>query len=140
MSDRYFHLRLQAVYAQPDNAIAGLAVQKHTAEGWEEFVLNPLTPGFEIFVYSALTCQHTYFRANCAERGLLLAETQGEIEMVADEDWSLQRIQVGFDGRLAQGQPTDEAIDYIVSRMQQCPVSRNTRAIADAETRVSFTS
>lgn len=138
MSERHFQLRLQALYAQPDNSVAGLAVQKPGVEGWEEFVLNPLTPGFEIFVYSVLSCQHTYFRLNCAERGLLLGEARGEIEMVTDEDWALNSLQVSLQGDLLQGQPTDETIDYIVGRMKQCPVSQNIRDIPNTETRISF--
>ena len=138
MSDRHFRLRLHCGYEQPGNAIAHLMVQKRGQDGWEEFTLNTLSPGFEIFVYAVFTCQHTYFRTNCAEQGLLLAEAEGEIELVTDADWNLVRSLVKFHGRLVQGEPGDAAISYIVERMRQCPVSRNILEIPDNQTRISF--
>jgi len=138
MSDRYFRLRLECGYEQPGNAVAQLMLQKHTQEGWEDFNLNTLSPGFEIFVYAVFTCQHTYFRTNCAEQGLLLAEAYAEIELVTDADWNLVRNLVIFKGRLLQGEPSDAVVNYIVERMRQCPVSRNIRDIPDNQTRISF--
>jgi hypothetical protein len=138
MSDRQFRLRLHCGYEQPGNAVAHVMVQKQTQEGWEEFTLNTLSPGFEIFVYAVFTCQHTYFRTNCAEQGLLLAEAQGEIELVADADWNLVRSSVSFDARLLQGEAGEAVVNYIVERMRQCPVSRNIRDIPDNQTRISF--
>jgi len=138
MSDRHFQLRLHCRYAQPDNAIAGLQVEQHTVDGWRPFVLNQLTPGFDIFVYSMLTCQHTYFRLNCAERGLQLTGADGEVELSTDEDWNLQRLRVAVNAQLAGGEPDQATLDYIKQRMLQCPVSKNTRPIADTEVSLRF--
>lgn len=127
MSERSFHLRMKADYGQPENTIVGLLVEKNQDGLWQDFVLSGLSPGFEIFVYSIFTCQHTYFRINAAEQGLVLASGHGEIELGTDEDWMLDRIKVDFRARLASGEATPEAVEYIMQRMRQCPVSKNIR-------------
>jgi len=140
MSERKFHLRSQVAYGQPDNRIDKLQVEIEANGQWQPFVLNEFTPGFEIFVYSMFTCQHTYFRLNAAENGLALNSAQGEIEMGADEDWQLDRLRVDFRASVSAGMPTREISDYIVERMQLCPVSKNTCSIGDVKVSVSFES
>ena len=82
MSDRHINMRLACTYAGEENSIAGLEVE-HQIEGeWQSLELGVTSPGFDIFVYSLLHCQHTYFRLNCAERGLILGSATG----IADGD------------------------------------------------------
>jgi len=138
MSERNFHLRSRVEYGQPDNAIVSLIVQKKVEGEWQDFVLNTLTPGFEIFVYAMFTCQHTYFRVNCAEQGLKLVRAEGDISLGTDADWNLERIDVSLRASLAEGQASTETIDYIVGRMGQCPVSRNTREVEATRIEISF--
>jgi hypothetical protein len=79
-----------------------------------------------------------FFRINCAERGLLLDSAEGSILIGADADRNMQTMRVHFTGRLGNGQVSPGDIDYIVSRMEQCPVSRNIRVPADTETTVNL--
>jgi hypothetical protein len=129
-------MRMQCAYSGDDNTVAGLAVE-HGVEGvWKPLDLGVTAPGFEIFVYAVFTCQHLYFRVNCAERGLLLDTATGSIEVGADADWNLDVLQVRFAGRLRGGRVSGDDIDYIVARMKQCPVSRNMCAVPGAVTTV----
>lgn len=136
MSERNFHMRLKSTYQGTENGVASLDVEQRIGGEWKPLVLALTTPGFDIFVYTILTCQHMYFRVNCAERGLLLEHTEGEITVGAAEDWAIETLRVAFTGKLREGQPQAQDIDHIVSRMKQCPVSRNLRDIADAESRI----
>lgn len=138
MSERTFRMRMQCSYQGNNNAVAVLSVERHAEGRWQPLELDLGTPGFEIFVYSLLTCQHLYFRANCAERGLLLDSADGSIEVGTDADWNIETLQVRISARLASGQAGQADIDFIVGRMQQCPVSRNLRALPGATTRVSL--
>ena len=138
MSDRRFRMRLGCRYAPPDNKLAELAVETFEDEAWKPFEPDLLSPGFQVFLSAAFSCQHLYFRTNCAERGLVLDSAEGELEVVTDRDWVIRRMQVRFVGRLASGTPTQEAIDYIVERMGHCPVSANLKPIAEHQTRVEL--
>jgi len=136
VSERNFSMRLKSTYEEDTNIIAGLAVE-HRVEGqWQPLDLGLASPGFDIFVYAVFTCQHMYFRVNCAERGLVLNSADGSITIGADKDWNMETLQVNFSGQLGSGQASPDDIDYIVSRMQQCPVSRNIREVPGAEATV----
>jgi hypothetical protein len=138
VSTRNFQMRLSCKYSGDNNDIAGLDVE-HLVDGqWEKFDLSVNSPGFEIFVFAIFTCQHMYMRVNCAERGLLLASSEGSITAGAGADWKLETLRVAFSGKLAGGSADREHIDYIVSRMKQCPVSGNIREIPDAETTLTL--
>jgi len=138
MSDRSFQMRLTCRYATPDNNIAELEVE-HLLEGtWQTFDLNVRSPGFQVFVYAVLTCQHMYFRSNCAERGLVLESAAGSIELLVTQDWEMRRLRVHFTGKLSSGTPSEESIEYIAGRMSQCPVSINLKPVADTSTQVHF--
>ncbi len=138
MSERRFQLRLACRYQQPDNTVSELTVEIFDDEAWKPLELDLLSPGFQMFLSAAFSCQHLYFRTNCAERGLALASAEGELEVATDREWVIQRMQVSFAGRLASGIPTREAIDYIAERMGHCPVSANLKPIAERETRVEL--
>jgi len=61
MSDHSFQLRATFSYQGDDNQIVAIDCKLLTADGWGKFELANTTPGFLIFVYSLLICQHTYF-------------------------------------------------------------------------------
>jgi uncharacterized OsmC-like protein len=138
MSERSFQMRLDCRYAAPDNSIAELSVEQFLDGAWQPFDLSVRSPGFQVFVYAILTCQHMYFRANCAERGLNLTSAKGTVEVLTDEDWVLRRLRVAFTGRLRSGTPSEPVIQYIAGRMGQCPVSINLKAVPETSIRVDF--
>ena len=131
-------MRMKCSYSGSGNDIASLGVE-HVVNGeWENFDLQITSPGFEIFVYAIFTCQHMYMRVNCAERGLQLASSEGSIIVGTDEDWSMDTLKVEFSAKVASGSADQGDIDYIVSRMKQCPVSGNIREVSGAETSVTL--
>ena len=139
LSERNFSMRMHCTYEGETNAVAGLVVEHLVEEQWQPLDLGLTAPGFDIFVYAVFTCQHLYFRTNCAERGLLLHSAEGRIAVGADADWNMEILQVDFTGRLGRGRASQDDIDYIVARMNQCPVSRNLRAIPDARSSIILT-
>lgn len=138
MAQRKFSMRLQCRYQDPDNSIAQLTVEVLTGDGWQTLDLSITSPGFQIFVYSVFTCQHKYFHVNCAERGLMLEKSEGNLLLITDRDWNIERLRVEFIGFLKSGSANQDDIDYITARMKQCPVSRNLREIQDIRTSVTF--
>jgi hypothetical protein len=136
MNERSFRLRQNCRYEEPDNSIADLAVEVLADGGWEPLDVNLQTPGFVLFVYTILSCQHRYLRANCAEKGLRLVLAHGSIDLIAREDWTVQKLHIRFDLDLGSGAPTREDLDYIIGRMEQCPVSKNLKAIPDSRTEI----
>jgi hypothetical protein len=136
MNERRFRLRLSCRYEDPDNSIADLKVEVLASERWEALDLGLRTPGFLMLVYTILTCQHTYLRTNCAEKGIGLHSASGSVDLVADEDWFIQKLHIHFDARLRSGSPTRQEVDYIVERMMQCPVSKNLKTVPDIRTAV----
>ena len=136
MSERNFNMRLKSTYEGDKNAVASLAVEHRIHGQWQPLDLGVASPGFDIFVYAAFTCQHTYFRVNCAERGLVLNSADGIIIIGTDKEWNMENLQVHFSGQLGSGQASQDDIDYIVSRMKQCPVSRNIRESPGARSTV----
>ncbi len=140
MSDRHFNMRLDCTYGGEENSIAALEVEHQVDGEWQPLELAVTSPGFDIFVYSLLHCQHTYFRLNCAERGLILGSASGSIHVSTDADWNMLEMQVQMAGQLVSGEASRDDIDYIVGRMRQCPASRNIREPAAARTTISLDS
>ena len=138
MPEHRFQLRARFAYGDDDNRIEDLTAEILTADGWSGLDLSLGSPGFLIFVYSFLVCQHTYFRANCTESGLQLENADVELLLVAGDDWKIGQIDVGIDASLRSGEATPETVDYIDSRMRQCPVSINLVEPADYRIRVEF--
>lgn len=134
MSQHKFHLRLSCRYRDPDNTIETLAVEVLTGDGWQPLDLNPLSPGFLLFVYTVFHCQHTYMRVNCAERGLMLESAGGTIDVVASDEWVVEQLHIDFSGKLKSGSPGPGDIDSIIDRMRHCPVSMNLKTVADSHT------
>lgn len=139
MDERSFRLRLSCRYEDPDNSVADLDVGVLTDGRWETLDVGVHTPGFLLFVYTILTCQHRYLRTNCAEQGFRLESASGSIDLLAGEDWFVRKLHIRFDARLKSGTPTREDVDYIVARMEQCPVSKNLKEIPDSRTEIFLT-
>ena len=125
MSDHPFLLRASFDYSGDNNNLDRISAQVWSDNSWNSLEINNASPGFLIFVYSFLICQHTYFHANCSERGLLLEHSGVELGLSADNDWKIQQVNVGIDATLRGGNPEQTVIDYIKARMRQCPVSVN---------------
>jgi uncharacterized OsmC-like protein len=138
VSERNFNMRLKSKYEGNTNTIASLEVEHRVKGEWQPLDLGVASPGFDIFVYAVFTCQHMFFRVNCAERNLVLNSAEGSIVIGADKDWNMETLQVHFSGQLGSGQADPDDIDYIVSRMKQCPVSRNIREVPDTESNITL--
>ena len=138
MSERNFNMRMKTIYEGDSNTIARIEVDNKVDNQWQPLDLGLTTPGFDIFVYAVFTCQHMYFRVNCAERSLELESSEGSIVIGAGHDWNMDTLQVDFSGKLRSGQASTADIDYIVSRMQQCPVSTNLREVRNARSTVTL--
>jgi hypothetical protein len=138
MSEHEFQMRLFCRYQDSENSIKELLTQNLSEGDWRDFDLNPGQPGFLIFVYAILNCQHLYLRTNAAERGLLFDSANGFIDVCADQTWELQKVHVQFDVRLKSGKPLPEDVTHIIARMQHCPVSINLKDIPDSKTSVEF--
>lgn len=134
MSSRIFEMRLSCTYQDNKNTVMDLRTEVMQKGVWQAFELDVASPGFLIFVYALLGCQHLYFRSNCAERDFVLESAQGIIKVKTSQDWDMQSLHVNFAGKLKSGQPGDADIDYIISRMKQCPVSRNVIEPPDSKT------
>ncbi len=131
-------MRFACRYRDSENSVAQLNVEHLVDNEWQVFDLNAESPGFSIFVYAILNCQHLYCRTNAAERGLVFERAQGEIALAADEDWRLQKVHVDVEAQLRTGQASDDDVAFIIERMKQCPVSRNLNEISDAKTTLQF--
>jgi hypothetical protein len=140
VAERGFQMRLSCRYEQPENKVAELSVETVVDGEWRGFNLDFQQPGFLIFVYAILNCQHLYMRTNATERGLVLDSAQGSIDVLAGGEWLLEKLHVDFQVRLVSGDPSREDVDYIIDRMQHCPVSTNIRAVADLRTGLEFLS
>ena len=138
MSKHIFNLRMAVDYGPTENEIASLQADVLNENEWETLDLNTTTPGFLIFVYSIFTCQHMFLRTNATERKLAFKSSRSELLVETSEDWFLEKVYVKFIVKLAAGKANENDIDYIVSRMQQCPVSKNLPQGIDIDTRVEF--
>ena len=138
MSERNFNMRLKSTYEGHNNVIASLEVEHRVKGEWQPLDLSMASPGFDIFVYAIFACQHRFFRVNCAERKLVLNSATGNIVIGADKDWNMETLQVHFSGQLGSGQASPDDIDYILLRMQQCPVSVNIRDVPVTESTITL--
>ena len=138
MKQRIFDIRLSTSYEGTDNRIATLDAGIQQDGEWHRLNLDTLSPGFLLLCYGLSSCQHMYFRANAAERDLVLASSEGRVYIVTDEDWHMQQLHIEFEGILRDGMPTQSDIDYIIDRMGHCPVSTSLVKPADSSTTVTF--
>lgn len=135
MQRHRFEMRLDCHYAK-ENSIDSLEVEHLDGNEWKGLELDTLTPGFLIFTYAVFTCQHMFLRANANERNLQMETSRGSILIDAAPDWKIEKLHVSFEATLKSGTPTQDDIDYITGRMQQCPVSKNLGEIADTQTKL----
>ncbi len=133
-----FQMLLHCHYTGDENNIDQLHIEHLVEDNWQELDLNTSTPGFDIFMYAILTCQHTYFRVNAAKYGLILDSSEGLITVMADKHHSIETLNVEFKGKLKNGSVTKEAVDSIVARMGLCPVSINLKDIPHSKITASF--
>ena len=138
MSDLTFQMLLQCHYTGDENDIDQLHIEHLVENDWQELELNINSPGFDIFIYSVLTCQNTHFKNNAAEYGLLLDSCEGLITVIADEHRSISTMNIEFKGKLKSGNATQDAVDSIVARMRLCPVSINLKDIPNNNVSASF--
>ena len=125
MAAHRFQLRAHFDYAGENTAIENLGADIRTETGWQALEPELGTPGFLLFVYSLLACQHTYFHANCVESGLRLDRAALELLLVAGDDWKIESVVVRVEAGLRGGEASADKLAYIESRMRQCPVSIN---------------
>jgi len=138
MSDLTFQMRLKCHYTSSANNVDSLAVEHLVDKDWRQLDLNTTSPGFDIFMYSILTCQHMYFRLNAAERNLVLDSSEGLVTIGTDAHRVIETLHIDFIGKLKSGEADDSNSEYIKERMGQCPVSINLKDISDSKTTVSF--
>ncbi len=125
MSDHSFELRTAFRYSGDDNHLDQIDAEVLTDQGWQPLQIDNSSPGFLLFVYSFLICQHTYFHANATEHALLLESASLNLSLIADDEWRIQKISVAIDSKLRGGAADPAVIDYIKQRMRLCPVSVN---------------
>ena len=140
MSNLTFQMLLHCQYSNDNNDIDQLVVEHLVDDSWKKLNLHTGAPGFDIFIYAILTCQHMYFRSNAAEYGLVLNSCEGLVTIIADEHRSIQSLHVDFKGKLKKGTANVEMVDSIIARMNLCPVSINLKDILDRKTTVIFES
>jgi uncharacterized OsmC-like protein len=140
MNNFTFQMILRCSYTGDDNDVSKSTVE-HLVDGdWHELTLSTDSPGFDIFLYAILTCQHMYFKNNAAEYGLVMNSSEGFITVIADEHRSIQSLHVDFKGMLKKGVASTEIIDSIAARMDLCPVSINLKDFLDRKITVVFES
>ena len=140
MSDFTFQMLLHCHYIDDENTIDQLHVEHLVDDNWQELDLNIDSPGFDIFTYAILTCQHMYFRNNAAEYGLVLDSSEGLITIIADEHRSIETLNVEFKGKLKKGEATKNIVDSISARMALCPASINLKDIKNKHITAIFES
>ena len=140
MNNLTFQMILRCNYTGDENDISQLTVE-HLVDGdWHELTLSTDSPGFDIFLYAILTCQHMYFKNNAAEYGLVMNSSEGFITVIANEHRSIQSLHVDFKGMLKKGIANTEIINSIAARMDLCPVSINLKDFLDRKITVVFES
>jgi hypothetical protein len=138
MAKHSFQLRASIRYAGEKNQIDDIRVDVFTDDGWTPLDLDLKTPGFLIFVYSFLMCQHTYFHANCNESGLQLDHADLDLLLMAGENWRIEKIVVEIAAELRRGDVDPDTVEFIKSRMRQCPVSINLQEPEEYRIEVEF--
>lgn len=138
MANHVFEVRTVFQYSGDDNKIDQLEAEVLTGDGWQSLQIGNDSPGFLIFVYAFLICQHTYFHANSGESGLLLKHAKLELFMHTDENWKIDQVKVGINAALRAGDADSASIDYIKQRMRQCPVSINLQEPPDYRIELHF--
>lgn len=140
MNDFTFQMLLHCHYIDDENNTDQLHIEHLVDDNWQELDLSTTTPGFDIFMYAILTCQHMYFKNNATNYGLVLDSSEGLLTVIADEHRSIGTLNVEFTGKLKKGEATQEIVDSISARMALCPVSINLKDIKNKHITASFIS
>ncbi len=138
MAGHEFELRADLQYSGGDNRIDGLDAEVLTDDGWQPLQIDNRTPGFLMFVYAFLICQHSYFHASSGESGLRLDQASAKLLLQTDDDWKIEQIQMAITAKLRDGSVAQGTIDHIRQRMSLCPVSVNLLAPSDYQIEVEF--
>ena len=138
MNDLTFQMLLHCHYSGDENTIDQLQVEHLVDDNWEKLDLNIHTPGFDVFTYAILTCQHMYFRNNATEYGLVLSSSEALITIITDKHRSIETLNVEFNGKLKSGKVTKEMVNSIAARMHLCPASINLKDITNNHISVNF--
>ena len=138
MSGFTFQMLLKSHYKGDENDIDQLHVEHLVEDNWQELDLDIKSPGFDIFMYAILTCQHMFFKNNAAEYGLILDSSEGLITVIADEHRSIESLHADFKGKVKKGTTNAEIEKSITARMELCPVSINLKDIPDRVITVNF--
>ena len=125
MSGHSFELRAALRYSGDDNHLDQIDAEVLTDQGWKPLQIENGSPGFLLFVYSFLICQHTNFHANSTEHALPLESASLALSLTADEEWRIQKISIDIESKLRDGTVDPAAINHIKQRMRLCPVSVN---------------
>lgn len=83
MSGHSFELRAALRYSGDDNHLDQIDAEVLTDQGWKPLQIENGSPGFLLFVYSFLICQHTYFHANSTEHALPLESVSLALSLTA---------------------------------------------------------
>ncbi|MEM7771114.1 MAG: hypothetical protein AAGA75_17025 [Cyanobacteria bacterium P01_E01_bin.6] len=135
---RTFRFRLNSTHLDPNNTISTLHVEHNVDKVWKPFHLDAHTPGFQIFVYSCFVCQHTYLHMNATEQGLNLAFVNGTFQLTTAQNWQVLSVEADFDAYLSANNADIEQRNYVISRMKDCPVSRNLGKDVTKKTRLTI--
>jgi hypothetical protein len=133
-----FQFRLHSEYASAKNDVASLQFEHHVKNGWQLYEPRDYTAGFLVLLYAIFNCQHLYFRVNAAERGIQLTSADGFLTAVTDDQWHLQKLHIHFDAVQASGNAAEGDEDYIIERMEHCPVSVNIKRPTDTKVTLRF--
>ncbi len=140
MNDLTFQMLLHSHYTGDENDIDQLHVEHLVDDEWQELDLNIYTPGFDVFIYAIISCQHMYFRNNAAEYGLVMESSEALITIIADEHRSIHSLHSEFKGKLKKGTPDVDILNSITARVGLCPATINLKDISDKNISVHFES
>lgn len=138
MSDFTFQMLLKCHYEGDKNEVGQLHVEHLVDDNWQELDLNIYSPGFDVFMYAIITCQHMYFKNNATEYGLIMDSSEGLVTVIANEHRSIEALHAEFKGKLKSGHADVEMVKSIAARMALCPVSINLKEIPDKVITATF--
>ena len=138
MSDLTYQMLVHCHYTGDENDIERLHVEHMVEDNWQELDLNNYSPGFDIFVYAILSCQHMYFRNNATEYDLVMDSSEALITVITDEHRSIHSLHAEYKGKLKKGTANADKVNSIAARVELCPASINLKDITDKKITVHF--
>jgi len=138
MSGFTFQMIMHCHYSGDENQVDKLHVEHLVDDEWQGLKLDIYSPGFDVFIYSILSCQHMFFRNNSTEYGLSMTSAEALITIVTDEHRSIESLHSEFTGKLKKGTADIEKVKSITARVGLCPATINLKEIADKKITVDF--